>query len=269
MVLGIDRKNLESAIEDFRGGLAAWRLWSLYGLNDVKLRYRRSTLGPIWASLSMVIIIFITAFALSFLFNSPLERFLPYICISLILWNQLISMVAEGAQTFIASAELILQVKRPLFVYLWQTSWRNLIVFAHTFLVFFFVAFPFGLWPGPTYLLVIPSLIVFFANAMWMMAIAAILSTRFRDMPMIINNLFTILFWLTPVLYEHQQASGVLGQIILFNPLTHILDVARFPLLLAEPSLVNWLVAIMTAIIGWGLTVLLFARTRQRIVYWL
>jgi lipopolysaccharide transport system permease protein len=269
MVLGIDRQNIGAAIEDMRGGIAAWRLWSLYGLNDVKLRYRRSTLGPFWATLSMAVVILVTGFVLSFLFQSPLERFLPYICISLILWNLLTGMVTEGSSTFIASAELILQVKRPLFTYLWQTLWRNLIVGAHTFLVFFVVAFAFGMFPRLTYLLEVPGLIVFLVNAAWMTVIAAIVSTRYRDMPQIVTNLFTVLFWLTPILYEPHQAVGFMAKVVEYNPLYHVFEVARRPLLLELPTATNWVAAIATAVIGWGFTILLFARTRKRIPYWL
>ena len=49
-------EQLEKAVEDVWAGLHAWRLWTLFGLNDVKMRYRRSTLGPFWATLSMGII---------------------------------------------------------------------------------------------------------------------------------------------------------------------------------------------------------------------
>lgn len=268
MVLGIDRHGVVSAFEDIRGGLAAWRLWSLFGLNDVKMRYRRSTLGPFWATLSMAVVILVTAFVLSFLYNTPLRRFLPYICISLILWNQLTGMVTEGSHTFIASAEMILQVRRPLFVYVWQTLWRNLILGAHTLVVFFVVAVIFGIF-GISWVLAIPGFAVFFVNAAWITAMAAILSTRFRDMPLIVSNLFTVLFWLTPVLYEPHQAVGAMEKIVTWNPLFHILEVVRAPFLLSLPTLTNWLVAIATAIVGWALTILLFARTRKRIAYWL
>jgi lipopolysaccharide transport system permease protein len=268
-LLGIGENQLEKAVQDVWDGLHAWRLWSLFGLNDVKMRYRRSTLGPFWATLSMGIQILVTGFIMTYLFHSPIQRFLPFIAIGLIVWSTLTTIVSDASQAFIGSAELILQVKRPLSVYLFQVIWRNMIIAAHSIVIFFVVAFVFGLYPQAVYVLAIPGVTLFFLNVMWMAGIAAILSTRFRDIPMIVTNGFTALFWLTPIVYEPSQLGGRMGQLITLNPLYHIIEVFRAPLLLSAPTATNWVVAAGSAVIGWLLLMLLFARTRARIPYWL
>jgi lipopolysaccharide transport system permease protein len=267
--LGTAESQLKKATGDIWAGLNAWRLWTLFGYNDVKMKYRRSTLGPFWASLSTAGQVFVTGFVMAYLFHMTLQRYLPYICIGLIVWSFLTTTISEGATAFISSAELILQVKRPLFIYLLQIIWRNLIVGAHTIVVFFVIAFLFGLFPGPTYLLAIPGLALFVLNCVWAAGVVGILSTRFRDIPLIVTNAFTALFWLTPVVYELNQMSGPIRHFILFNPLYHVIEVFRAPLLLSVPSTVNWLVAIGTAVAGWLMLFLLFARTRKRIPFWL
>jgi lipopolysaccharide transport system permease protein len=268
-ILGISENQLERAVKDIWTGLSAWRLWTLFGYNDVKMKYRRSTLGPFWASLSMAAQVFVTGFVMAYLFHMTLQRYLPYICIGLIIWSFLTTMIGEGATAFITSSELILQVKRPLFVYLLQVVWRNLIVGAHTIVVFFVVALLFQLYPGPIYLLAIPGLVLFVLNCVWVSGVVAILSTRFRDIPLIVTNAFMALFWLTPVVYELNQMSGRVRALISFNPLYHIVEVFRAPLLLTVPSAASWLVATGTAILGWLFLLLLFARTRKRIPFWL
>jgi lipopolysaccharide transport system permease protein len=268
-LLGIGENQIDKATREIWASLNAWHLWTLFGSNDVKMRYRRSTLGPFWATLSTGIQILVTAFVMAFLFKTPLHRYLPFLAIGLIIWNTLTTIVSDGSQAFVGSSELILQVKRPLFVYLFQVIWRNLIVAAHSIVIFFVVAFLFGLFPGPTYLLVIPGFILFLINSVWMAGVAAILTTRFRDVTMIVTNLFTALFWLTPVLYEIDQLGGTMQRIVSYNPLYHIVEVFRAPLLLEVPTATNWLVALGTAIAGWLVLILLFARTRARIPYWL
>jgi lipopolysaccharide transport system permease protein len=268
-LLGIGENQAERALDDILSGLQAWRLWTLFGFNDVRMRYRRSTLGPFWASLSMGIQVLVTGFVMAYLFHITLQRYLPYICLGLIVWGSFTTIVTEGATAFITASKLILQVKRPLFVYLLQVIWRNIIVGAHTIVIFFIVAFLFGLFPGPTYLLAIPGLALFLLNAIWMAAVAAILSTRFRDIPLIIANAFTALFWLTPVIYQIDQLGGKMKTVVSFNPLYHVLEVFRAPLLLAEPTATNWLVATASVVFGWMFLILLFARTRRRIPFWL
>jgi lipopolysaccharide transport system permease protein len=267
-LLGIGENQLGKAIHDLLEGLRAWRLWYLFGFNDVKMRYRRSTLGPFWATLTMGVQILVTGFVMTYLFHTTIDRFLPFIAIGLIVWTTLTTIVSEAALAFVGSGALILQVKRPLSVYLYQVIWRNIIVAGHSIVIFFIVAFLFRLFPGPVYILLIPGFILFLLNAAWMAGIAAILSTRFRDIPMLVTNAFTALFWLTPVAYELNQLSGRMGRIIALNPLSHIIEVIRAPFLLSTPSLTDWAVAGGSAVVGWAVLILLFARTRARIPYW-
>jgi lipopolysaccharide transport system permease protein len=118
------------------------------------------------------------------------------------------------------------------------------------------------------YILVIPGFVLFILNAAWMAGIVAILSTRFRDIPMLVTNAFTALFWLTPIAYELNQLSGRTGRIIALNPLGHIIEVLRAPFLLSAPTAEDWIITTVSAIVGWAVLILLFARTRARIPYW-
>src|SRR2546430_15410750 len=44
-------KTFARAIEDIRGGLRERELWSHLGWQDIKQRYRRSGLGPLWVTI--------------------------------------------------------------------------------------------------------------------------------------------------------------------------------------------------------------------------
>ncbi len=268
-LIGISKGQVDKAVQDIWTGLNAWPLWSLLGLNDVRMRYRRSTLGPFWGTLSMGFQISITGVVMTLLFHTTLRQFLPFLSIGLIIWTTLTAMVTDGSQAFIGSADLILQVRRPLSVYLFQIMWRNMVVAAHSIVIFFVVAFLFHLFPGPTYILAVPGLMLFLLNCVWLAGVAAIMSTRFRDIPMIVANIFTGLFWLTPVLYDARQLGETMERVVNWNPLYHIVEVFRAPLLLVVPTATDWLVSLGTALIGWLFLVLLFARTRNRIPFWL
>jgi lipopolysaccharide transport system permease protein len=265
----VPHKLIKSAAADLVDGAYMWRMWHLIGTNEIRNRYRRSTLGPFWASLSMGVQALVTGFVLGFLFHLPVDRYLPFICISLVVWNFVLNTVNEGASAFIGCGELITQVKRPFTVYILQTVWRNLIIGAHTIVIYFLVAFAFGLFPDAHYLLALPGLFLLICNVSWMALFTAIFSARFRDVPMLVQNAFTVLFWLTPVVYAPDQLGGTIAAIVRFNPLTHIIEVVRGPLLLQTGSVENWAVAIATPLLGWTMTFLLFARTRHRIAFWI
>ncbi len=265
----VSRQKVALALEDLVGGLYHWRLWYLLGLNEIRHRYRRSMIGPFWLTLSMGVQATVMGVLFGFLFQHNLNRFLPYLCVSLVVWNFVQSVISDGAMSFIGATGLIMQVKRPLSVHIYQVIWRNLIIAAHTIVIFFIVGLIFGMYPGWTYVLLIPGLTLMILNISWMALGAAILSARFRDVPMIVQNAFTVLFWLTPVLYLPSQMTGKMQIVILLNPFAHILEVVRAPLMLEVPSATNWLVAAGVGIVGWVLVLLLFARTRSRVPYWL
>ncbi|MFQ5668532.1 MAG: ABC transporter permease [Candidatus Binatia bacterium] len=263
------RANMREAISDLAGGFANWRVWYLLGLNEVRHRYRRSTIGPFWLTLSMGVQATVMGVLFGFLFQQNLDRFLPFLCISLVLWNFIQSVVSDGAMSFIGASGLIMQVKRPLCVHVFQVVWRNVIILGHTVVIFFLVAVIFSVYPTWSYILALPGLALMLLNVSWTALAAAILSARFRDVPMIIQNAFTVLFWLTPVLYLPSQMKGKMQIVVQVNPLAHILEVVRAPLLQGVPTTTNWLVAAGVALVGWALVLLLFARTRSRVPHWL
>ncbi len=54
-----------------------------------------------------------------------------------------------------------------------------------------------------------------------------------------------------------------------YNPLYHFINLIRAPLLGETPALLSWMVASLMLIFGGALSLLLFARFRSRIAYWI
>lgn len=261
-------RNMRLAYHDIVDALVQWRVWYMLGLNEIIHRYRRSTLGPFWLTMSMGVQALVMGILFGYLFQNPIERFLPFVTLSIVLWNFLSTTIMEGSNSLIAASSLIMQVKRPLTMHVLQVLWRNLVIFGHTVVIFFVVALIFGLYPRLTWLLAPLGLMLFVANIAWLSMLTAILSARFRDVPMFVQNAFTVLFWATPVLYMPEQMGGRVAYVLQFNPLFHIIEVLRAPLLQNTPSTLNWFIAVSSALGGWAVTFLLFSRTRSRIPFW-
>lgn len=81
----------------------------------------------------------------------------------------------------------------------------------------------------------------------WAMGVAA-LAVHFRDLKDLLHNLFTLWFFLTPIIYTPEVVpAGVLRRLVLLNPMTPL--VSAYRLLAVEgrlPSLATW---------GWGLAI--------------
>src|SRR5205809_263160 len=108
------RRRFILAFRDLLEGTRNWRIWYVLGAAELKQRYRRSALGPLWVTLTVGIQAMVMGFLLSFLFQTDINRQLPFICISLVTWTFVMGTINEGANCFIGMSAIILQVKRPL-----------------------------------------------------------------------------------------------------------------------------------------------------------
>ena len=257
-----------SALEDIRAGVLSWRLSQFLAWQDVKQKYRRSTLGPMWLTLSFGIQILTMGFLSASLFNLPVSKSLPYVCAGMLMWSLVTQMVNEGAGLFVSASSYLTQIKSPLTVFLMQTIWRNAIIVAHNAVIYIVVAAMFVVVPGPSVLLWPLGFALVLACLSWMALVSAVISARYRDVPLMIASLLSILFWFTPLVYFPEQL-GAKRFLADYNPFTHVIALVREPLLGGTPTLNDWLVVLVLTVLGWAGTFLFFARFRARIVYWL
>jgi homopolymeric O-antigen transport system permease protein len=267
-MLSLTWRQLDSAVDDVRTGIFSWRLSHFLAWQDVKQRYRRSTLGPMWLTLSFGIQILSMGFLSAFLFTLPVSKALPYVCVGMLFWGLITQMISDGANLFLTTARYITQIRSPLTVFLLQAVWRNVIITAHNALIYVVVAVMLVVVPGPSLLLWPLGVALVLVTLSWMALVAAVLSARYRDVPLMITNLFAILFWFTPLMYFPEQL-GSKRFIADYNPFTHIVALVREPLLGNAPTLNDWLVVLALAVFGWAGAFLFFAKFRARIVYWL
>jgi len=267
-MLSLTAPQVASAIDDLGTGLSSWRLSQFLAWQDIKQRYRRSTLGPIWLTLTFGIQMLTMGFLSSFLFGAALSKSLPYVCAGMLLWSMIRQMILEGSSLFVTTARFLTQIKRPLTVFLMQAIFRNVMVTGHNAVVYVLLAIVLGVTPGAGLLLLPFGFILVVICLSWIVLVAAIVSARYRDVPLMIDNILSVAFWFTPLMYFPEQL-GKRRFLADYNPFSHMIAVVREPLLGGAASLNDWLVVLALTILGWTATFLFFARYRARVVYWL
>jgi lipopolysaccharide transport system permease protein len=204
------------------------------------------------------------------IFGTPLEIFLPYLASGLIIWGLIAGILNDGNMAFIASEGMIKQLPLPKIVYIVRIVWRNLVVSAHNVVIFPIVIWIVGggtswailLWP----LGVVGAVLSLSGLAL----IFAIVAARYRDLPQIVNAALTVGFYITPVIWikESLGDNELVNLIVSLNPLYHILQVARLPMIGQLPSLSNWIWVFASAGLFWAVGVYMFSRFEKRIAYW-
>jgi ABC-type polysaccharide/polyol phosphate export permease len=262
------RREINLGWRDIAEGLRLWPVWHLLATQEVRQRYRRSTLGPFWSTITVGVQVAAMGYLMGLLFGSLPGRYVPYLATGWVMWGFWTTAVTDGTSCFISAGGIMVHVKRPLSAYLLQTLWRNVIDLAHTSLVIVVVFVIFGVAPTTNMLWILISLPLVLINLAWISLFVGVVSARFRDVPIIVQSIFTLLFWATPIIYSPEQL-GNKRFIADANPMTHLIDVVRQPLLGNAPSDLDWIIVIAMAVAGWAITFLFFARFRARVPYWL
>jgi lipopolysaccharide transport system permease protein len=254
---------------DMWQGLVQWPLWFTIGWMDVRQRYRRSLIGPFWITLSLGIFVGGLGVVYGALFRVELSSYLPYLATGMIVWTMIATLISEGCQTFIAAEGAIKQVPVPISTHVYRLVWRNLIIFAHNIVIYILMIGVFGINVGPATLLAIPGLMIVAANGIGFGLILGILSSRFRDIPLIIANIVQLVFFTTPILWKANTLPPDRAWVALVNPFYYLIENVREPLLGQAPSLISWVVALAVTVVNVAVGAMLFGRFRARLAYWL
>ena len=173
---------------DLREAASLWRLCWTLGWLDIKLRYRGSILGPFWLTLSTAVMVGAMGGIYATLFNMNLHEYLPFLVLSLVLWNFLSALVGDACVGFTASEAMIRSVRMPFTLYAARIVLRNVLVLAHNLVVVVAVFAIFDSWPGLRGLLALPGYALWLLDSFALTILLGALCARFRDIPPIVAS---------------------------------------------------------------------------------
>lgn len=254
----------------FSSALDSLELVSMLGWQDILQRYRRSTLGPFWITASMLVMIGTIGVVFGAIFNAPLQDFLPFLAVGMIVWAFISSVINECCLAFISAEGLIKQLPIPLITYVLRVLWRNIIIMGHNAmivpLVFIFV----GKSIGVGSLLFIIGAAIVMINIVGVGMILAVVCTRYRDMPQIISSIMQIAFYLTPVMWMPDSIAGVKRIYLLdLNIFNYLLDIMRGPIIGSFPQPYVWVVSSLSAFVSLTVGFVVEKKYSKRVPYWL
>lgn len=258
----------ELAVADVAGAIELWPLWVRLGWNDILHRYRRSTLGPFWFTASMAITIVALGMVYSQVLNLPARELMPHVCVGLIVWGLMNSVLLDAGELFTGSESYIKQVKLPYSLYVFRFVLSKAIIVAHDFPIYVATVLYFQIWPGPVALYAIPGFLLLLINSALVSLSLGIASARFRDIPRIVASISQIVFLITPIIWM----PSLLGQrsyLASANPFFHLIEIVRAPLLGSAPSGHTVVVMIAITAANFLLAAALFSQYRSRIAYWI
>jgi lipopolysaccharide transport system permease protein len=255
-------------IDDLLATVRLRRLCWTLGWLDIKGRYRGSLLGPLWLTLSTAVMVAALGILYSTLFRIDLRSYLPFLALSLILWNFVQTLVTEGCTCFTQAEGMIRSVRMPYSLYAARIIIRNVLVLAHNVIVIAVVYLLFGIWPGLAGLIALPALLLWLVDSLAVCMLLGALCARFRDVPPIVGSLMQIAFFVSPIIWKPELIEHG-ARFLPLNPFYSLFEIVRAPLLGEIPGWGVWACAILySAALGaaaWSL----FLRVRSRLAFWL
>jgi homopolymeric O-antigen transport system permease protein len=261
------------AFKDINDALGQRQLWAHLGWQDIKQRYRRSVIGPLWITISMAVTVTALGLLYSQLFSMKLEEHLPYLAVGFIIWGFISNCVNEGAEVFISNEGLIKQLPAPVSIHVLRLLWRQVLFFAHNLVVYFVLL---AIFPRPltlAVLLAIPAFAVLALNGAWVILVVGTISTRFRDIPPVTQSVVQLMFFMTPIVWNYDQfrnnpATAERARLAELNPFMHFLEIVRQPMLGSPIVWHHWLVVGVITVVGWLLALIVLRNYRSRVSYW-
>ena len=258
------------AVADLKRSREKIYLALMLGWQDIRQRYRRSKLGPFWLTISMGVMIGMIGIVFGQVLNSPMKEYLPFLATGIILWTCFSTSVMEGSTSFIDAQGMIRQLNLPLSLYPIRVLWRNIVICGHNIIILPLVFLAVGRGITWDIFWLIPGVVVFLWNILWISLLLGTVCTRFRDMPQIVNSLIQVFFYVTPIVWMPNALNARSASLLVDpNPIFHLLQIVRLPILGSSPTVLNWIVSVVMAILGTCLTLCFFGKYKKRIAYWL
>lgn len=259
----------EKLVLDSINSAKAWRVWLFLGGQDLKARFRRSFIGPLWILLNMVIFVGGVGVVYGLMFGQPMNEFLPFLTAGFVIWAFIVSSLTESGLAFINAEGYIKQFSYPKQIYLF----RPLVVYATIFVIGLLVLVPvqliFQRFSLLGWFFAIPGLLLLLVGALGHIVICAYLGARFRDLPHAMGGILQVLFFVTPIMFPVKLLrERHLDFIYQYNPLHYLIEIVRHPILEgAFPLSESYIFAGLYVAVVWFIAALLAKRFDSRLVF--
>lgn len=214
--------------------------WMSLVTMDLRTRYRRSVLGVGWSLMNPLMMTVVFCLVFSSWFHNPDWRYYgPYFLSGLTLFDFVRSTALNGCQTFFRNESYIRQCPLPLAVYTLRTvlgAGIHFLIALAVVLTTVFVLRPGQIIPVLQISWVLaPSLVLLFLFAWAVSILSSFMTVYFQDSQQILEVLFQVFFFLTPIMYPPEIIlDRGLGILLSLNPVYTFFELIRMPILTGE-----------------------------------
>lgn len=199
----------------------------LLTLKELKVRYKNSFLGYFWSLLNPLLLSLVFYFAFKLIAKIPIENYAYFLICGLFPWQWFSNSVSASASVLLSNVSLIKKLNFPRHFLPLSLVLNDTVHFLMCIPVITGFGIYYGVKPTLAWIYGIPFLIILQIFLTYGLSLfVSSLNLFFRDLERLIGIGLTLLFYLTPILYDLSFIPKNFSTFLYLNPL--------FPLI------VNW-----------------------------
>lgn len=244
---------------------------------DLQSRFRRSSLGVVWAMIHPLAFTVLYSIVLANLFKQEFTEFSIYVFSGFILWDAIASFVNLGAMSIISGAGYLKQAPIPMLIFPLRTCLTISVVFLLGLAAFFLYRTSMIVFFGVDqqiatimWLWIIPIAgALFLLGSAWA-TIVAFVNLKYRDAQQMLMILMQALWFASPVFFAREIFdSPNLTLWTAINPVLAFCDVFRDPILHGQaPELRDWIVIGIWTAISWAIALVMTAINDRKSIHY-
>ena len=222
---------------------------------DIKTRYTGSALGIFWSIINPIIMLLVFTFVFSVIFKIKImqygqeQGFLEYFLCGFLPWLAFQEGVVKSTTVIVENSNLVKRVKFPSELLIVSTVVSTFLLQLIGFAIFIAVLAITGKIEKGSLFLLLPLVLVlqvFFTTGLAYLFSG--IQVFFRDISQIVQFLFSVWFYATPIFYSMSMVPEQFKTIMAINPVTHLIEIYRSLILLGR--LPGWSVFLYPCLFG-------------------
>jgi len=238
-------------------------------VRDLKVRYRRSTIGFLWTMLQplMTMLVLTMVFSAIFRFNAP--NYPVYALAGIMFWNFFNQSVITSMNSLRSNAQLLIKIPVPKAVFPVATVLAGVINLLFAMVPLFVILLVTGHPIRPAVLFLPVAILLAALFTLGAGLLLAPMAVFFYDTIEMIGVLMTLLMYMTPVFYPMDIVPEKYLWVVRFNPIRSVLEVFRDPIYFGKiPPLTHLTVAVSVTAVALIVGVVAFRRSSDRIAFY-
>jgi len=242
-------------------------LWNLIS-RDLKVRYKRSVLGFLWAMINPLLTMAVLLAVFMNLFRFEVDHYPVYILAGLLLWNLFARGTSVAMRAVLDNSGIRRQIYVPASVFVAAAVGSALVNLLFALVPLLILAVAGGVPPRLTWFYLPVPILQTTLFAFGVGVTIAALAVFFADMLDIYEVALSAYFYLTPIIYPISILPPVLVRLQQFNLAYYFIDAFRLPLIdgvLPAPTTVaiSTFGVLLLTVAGWSL----FTRLSDQFAY--